>query len=510
MIRSILSVGALTLLSRITGFLRDVVMAGVLGAGPLADAFMIAFRLPNHFRAIFAEGAFNSAFVPAYARERAANEQEAGFFAGRILSYLLVANLLLLLFVFVFTGFFVGLLAPGLDGSDGRLPAAIELTRLTFPYLLLITIMTLYGGLLNATGRYAAVAGAPVLLNLTLLATLTFASVFPTAGHAAAWGVTLSGVLQLALVAVAAWRADLLPPLVMPRLDMGTRKFFRALGPAVVGSGSVQLAMFADTILASFLPSGAVSALYYADRLYQLPVGVVAVAAGTVLLAEASRMMAAGDYAGAAVKQARVAGFTMLLGAPCFVAFLMVPDVIMAGLFARGAFGLDAALASADVLSAYAVGLPAVLLIRTASVSFHARGDTRTPLYVALAAVALNIVAKVLFIAHFSMGAAGLALATSIGAWVNLVGLAVLSQSRGFLVVDASLSIRSVQILVAGLLMAAALWLCLPHAAGFTSTLPSLQDEVLLVLMAMIGAVVYGLGLLLGKLLTHSAQRGQN
>src|SRR5476649_2299798 len=353
MIQRILTVGGYTLLSRITGFARDIILAAVLGAGPLADAFFVAFRLPNHFRAIFAEGAFNAAFVPAYARIREqGGTQSASLFADRIFTLLLASQIVLLALALVFTPQAIDLLAPGFARDPGRFALAVDLSRITFPYLLLITLVTLYGGILNALQRFAAAAAASILLNLSMIATLALAAFFPTAGHAAAWGVLISGVLQAMLVGGDTWRVGAMTALRWPELDADVRKFFRALGPATLGSMGVQLALFADTIIASFLATGALSALYYADRLNQLPIGVIGIAAGTVILPEMARRIAAGDVTGAAHAQNRAIEFTLLMAIPCVAAFFVIPELIMRALFVRGAFTASDALAAAQTLSA--------------------------------------------------------------------------------------------------------------------------------------------------------------
>src|SRR5215470_8416197 len=230
MLKRIMTVGGLTLVSRVTGFLRDIMLAAILGAGPVADAFFIALRLPNHFRAIFAEGAFNAAFVPAYARIRGERGgAPAKLFADRVFTMLFATEA-----------------------------------------LLLVTLVTLYGGILNALQRFASPAAAPILLNLSMMATLALAAFFPTAGHAAAWGVLIAGCLEAAMVAADLHRHQGLPKFRILRVGDDVRRFFKALGPAVLGSAGSQIALFADTIIASFLAAGAVSALYYADRLNQL------------------------------------------------------------------------------------------------------------------------------------------------------------------------------------------------------------------------------------------------
>jgi putative peptidoglycan lipid II flippase len=304
MIRRIATVGGLTLVSRITGFVRDVVMAAILGAGPIADAFFVAFRLPNHFRAIFAEGAFAAAFVPAYARTlEQAGLPAAKLFADQIAAALIAINLVLLAVAMIFTPWVVGVLAPGLDPE--RFELAVALTRITFPYLALVSLETLFAGILNANNRFAAAAAAPILLNLSIIGTLLLGPFFADAGHAAAWGVLLAGVAMVFVVGGDAEMHGYGVRLRMPRLDEPTRRFLKALGPAIIGAGGVQLALFADTLIASYLPTGALSALYYADRINQLPIGVVGIAVGTVLLPEMSRRLAAGDEQGAASAQAR-------------------------------------------------------------------------------------------------------------------------------------------------------------------------------------------------------------
>ncbi len=491
MIDRILTVGGWTLLSRITGFIRDIALAAILGAGPAADAFFVAFRLPNHFRAIFAEGAFNAAFVPAYARIREQGGAErAALFADRIFTLLLASQVVLLAVALLFTPAVIDVLAPGFAKDPGRYALAVELTRITFPYLLLVTLVTLYGGILNALHRFAAAAAAPILLNLSIAVALLLAAFFPTAGHAAAWGVLISGVLQALLVGGDTWRAGALAALRWPEFDADVRKFFRALGPATVGSMGVQLALFADTIIASFLPAGALSALYYADRIDQLPIGVIGIAAGTVILPEMARRIAAGDEAGASSAQNRAIEFTLLLSIPCLAAFLVVPELIMQALFMRGAFSAADAVAAGRTLSAYAVGLLPFVLIRSTVATFFARGDTATPVKAALVAAAVNIAFKFLLMGPLAQ--VGLALATAIGAWINL-GLVVWFAARaGHIHFDERLRNSAVKLAGAGLALAAALWLCQGPVERLFADWQRLRHLAALALLAAIGAAVYG------------------
>jgi putative peptidoglycan lipid II flippase len=490
MIDRILTVGGFTLISRITGFARDIVLAAILGAGPAADAFFVALRLPNHFRAIFAEGAFNAAFVPAYARIREqGGAQRAGLFADRIFTLLLASQVVLLAFALIFTPTVIDMLAPGFAHDPGRYALAVDLTRITFPYLLLITLVTLYGGILNALQRFAAAAAAPILLNLSIIVALLLAAFFPTAGHAAAWGVLVAGVLEFLLVAGDATRAGAWTVLRWPQLDADVRQFFRALGPATVGSAGVQLALFADTIIASFLPAGALSALYYADRLDQLPIGVIGIAAGTVILPEMARRIAAGDEAGAADAQNRAIEFTLLLSIPFLVAFFVVPELLMRALFMRGAFTAADADTAARTLTAYAFGLLPFVLIRSTVATFFARGDTATPVKAALIAAAVNIAFKFLLMGPLAQ--VGLALATSIGAWINLGLVFWFALRAGHARIDQRLRQSAVKLAVGGLALAAALWLCRTPVAHLFADLGHWRDLAALAVLAVIGAAVY-------------------
>jgi putative peptidoglycan lipid II flippase len=332
-----------------------------------------------------------------------------------------------------------------------------------------------------------------VLLNLSLIGALSLAFLFPTAGHAAAWGVAAAGVAEFVLLWVAAARAGLALGLRRPRLDPEMRTFFRTLGPAVIGSAGVQIAMFADTIIASLLPVGAVSSLYYADRLFQLPIGVIGIAAGTVLLPEMSRRIAAGDVAGAHAAQNRAIGLALALAAPFAVAFVAAPDLIMTALFGRGAFDSAAAERAGAVLAAYSVGLPAVVLIRSAVASFHARSDTTTPLIASLSAVALNVLLKLALINPF--GVAGLALATAIGAWVNLLLLVTLAYRRDWTAPSATLLKTLAAVVAAGGLVALFAVFARAPLAQMLAPLPAWREEGLLLLLGTGGAIVYAVAL---------------
>jgi putative peptidoglycan lipid II flippase len=467
-------------------------MAAVLGAGPVADAFLVAFRLPNHFRAIFAEGAFSAAFVPAYARVRHQNGSEAArFFGDRIFTILLVSQLCLLGLAFLFTPEVIRLLAPGFENDPERFALAVSLTRITFPYLLMMTMVTLFSGILVALDKFASASGAPILLNVTMIAALALAFFFPTAGHAAAWGVLIAGCLEVLLLAADAGRSGVITRLRWPRWDADVKQFFVALGPAVVGSAGIQLALFADTIIASFLPAGALSALYYADRLNQLPIGVIGIAVGTVILPEMTRRLASGDDVGAQQVQSRAIEFALLLAVPCLVAFMLVPEFIMRALFVRGAFTSSDAASAAITLAAYAIGLIPFVLIRSVVATFFARGDTATPVKAALIAVAVNIGFKILLTGPLAQ--VGLAFATSIGAWINFALVLWFGTRAGLMKFEFGFLRTIMKLAGAGAILAAALWMLRRPVIGFFGAETGLHAIGALIALAVIGVVVYGL-----------------
>jgi putative peptidoglycan lipid II flippase len=489
MLGRIFTVGGYTLLSRLTGFARDIMLAAILGAGPVADAFFVALRLPNHFRAIFAEGAFNAAFVPAYAHVHGQSAASAKIFANRIFTLLFTAQIVLLVVAWLFMPQVIAILAPGFSQDPARGELAIALTRITFPYLLLVTLVTLYGGMLNVMHRFASAAAAPIFLNLSMMATLALAAFFPGAGYAAAWGVLIAGVLEFFLLAGDAWRNGILPRFAPLKLDADVRAFFRALGPATIGSMGTQVALFADTIIATFLAAGALSALYYADRLNQLPIGVIGIAVGTVLLPEMSRRLAANDHVGAGASQRKAFDFTLLLSVPFVAAFITVPDVIMRAMFARGAFSKADAAAAGATLAAYAVGLIPFVLIRSAVATFYARKDTATPVKAALTGVAVNVALKVLLVG--SLAQIGLALATAVGAWINLLLVIFFAVRAGYLVLDRAMLASFAKFVLAGVILGAALWFSARFAATQFAQMSAFRDEAALAFLVAVGAVVY-------------------
>ncbi len=434
LLRAAATVGSYTLVSRVLGFARDILMAATIGAGPVADAFFVALRLPNLFRSLFAEGAFSAAFVPLFAGANAeSGERAARLFAEEALSVLLSA---LLGFVFlgeIFMPAVMRVIAPGF--ASAKFALAVELGRITFPYLLFIALVALAAGVLNSLDRFAAAAATPILLNVFLIAALFAMHRFHVAdGRFLAWAVTAAGVAQFLWLYSCVAQAGMALRLPRPRLSPEVRHTLKRMAPAIVGAGVTQLNLVISTALASLLPTGAISYLYYADRLNQLPLGVVGVAVGTAILPAMSRQIRLGDNEGALSTQNRGLELALLLTLPAALALALLSRPIVAALFERGAFGPHAAAATAAALSAYAGGLPAFVLIRILAPGFFARGDTKTPVRVAIAAMLVNLTLTLVlmqFLAHV-----GVALATSVAGWVNALALFALLRRHGHLHLD--------------------------------------------------------------------------
>src|SRR5215471_15606879 len=430
LLRSVATVGSYTLVSRVFGFIRDILTAAILGAGPVADAFFVAQRLPNLFRSLFAEGAFSAAFVPLFAGTMAEHGKEpARVFAEDALAVLLTALLGFVLLGEIFMPTVMDIIAPGFSAEPDKFDLAVDLARITFPYLLFIALVALQGGVLNSIDRFAAAAATPVLLNLFLIAALLLMRRFGWRdGRALAWAITAAGFAQFLWLMLACERAGLALRLPLPRLTAGVRRTLAVMAPGTIGAGVTQLNLLISTALASLLPSGSVSYLYYADRLNQLPLGVVGIAVGTAILPPLSRQLRLGQAADAVATQNRGLELALLLTLPAAVALALLAGPILSVLFQRGAFGVTDTAATAAALAAYAVGLPAFVLVKVLAPAFFARHDTATPVKVAIAAMMANLCLTLLlmqFLAHV-----GIALATTAAGWINALTLLVLLMRR--------------------------------------------------------------------------------
>jgi len=485
LLRSAATVGGTTLISRLLGFLRDVMMAAALGTGPIADAFFVAFRFPNMFRSIFAEGAFNSAFVPLFAKRlEGEGENAARRFAEDALAVLLLALVLMTIAAELAMPWIMLVFAPGFADDPQKFEWAVEFTRIAFPYLLFISLTALQSAILNSLGRFFPGAAAPVMLNVTLIfAILLLVPLTDNPGRALAWGVAAAGVVQFVWLAVSLWRAGMVLRLRLPRLTPDVRRLFRLGVPGVIAGGITQVNLTIGTMIAS-LQAGAVSWLYYADRIYQLPLAVIGIAIGIVLLPELSRRLRADDGAGASWSQNRAVEFSMLLTVPAAVGAAVLSFDIIRVLFERGAFLRADTEATSIALMIYAAGLPAFVLIKVFQPAYFAREDTKTPLRFAAISIVVNIVASLVLFQYF--GFAGSAAGPTLAAWTTTGQLATRLFRKGDFAPDPQLARRLPLILMASGGMGAALWF------GADALAPFFENGLLVSVAALAGLIAGG------------------
>ncbi len=458
--RNFLSVGGLTLVSRLFGFVRDALMAAVLGISPVSDAFNAAFRFPNLFRRLFAEGAFNTAFVPMFSSALETQGAEgARELAGRIMSWLVAAILVVTILVEVFAPQIMVVFVPGFVGDAEKFELTVFLTRIMFPYLACMSLMAAYAAILNSMGRFFAAAFAPIVLNIVNIGALVPLAILtldaPDVAFWVAVATLLGGVAQLALVWWAIRRAGMVPRLRLPRFDAEVRQFWLLAVPAIIAGGITQINIFVGTIIASGA-DGVMSIIYNADRLYQLPLGIIGIAIGTVLLPELSRHLSAGRDLEARQSQGYGLFLSMFLSMPAAGALIALALPVVRVLFERGAFGPGDSVHVSQALVAFAVGLPAFVLIRVLQPGFFSRQDTRTPTGFAFVSLIVNIA---LSLALFpALRHVGIALATSIAAWVNVVLLATFLARRGHFAISPAEWRQQGLILLLTLVMSGLLW----------------------------------------------------
>ena len=451
------TIGGLTLVSRIAGFVREMLMSRVMGASWQADAFFVAFRLPNTFRRLFGEGAFSAGFVPLYAQRLQGEngEVEARHFSEEVLAVFVPT---LVIFTVIFE-IIMPLFVAAISGYTGeQLGLATFLTRITFPYLILISLVSLFSGILNSLARFTAAAFAPALLNLAMLTALIFVRDGGTiSATALAIAVTAGGVLQLGLLLAACKRAGIVLKLHRPRMTPGVRQFIRVVLPATFGAGVYQVSAFIDTFFLARIGTGALSYFNYADRLNQLPLGVIGAALGTAILPQVSKHVGAGEPGKAARVQAQATELAMLLCLPAALALAVSALPLASALFQGGRFTAEDARLTALCLSIIVLGLPAYVLVKVLTPGFYSRQDTATPVKIAIIVLVANVVLNFVLIPPF--GIAGLASAIAICSWLNCVMLYVILHRRGHFRIEAWLASRIARQLIAGAMMVGALFL---------------------------------------------------
>ena len=451
--RSFFTVSFFTFLSRILGFVRDIFIAKFLGSTVTSDAFFVAFRLPNFFRRVLAEGAYSAALIPVFSGViiDSKDDHEAADFFENTMSFLLFVTVILSFIFYFGMPYIIQLLAPGFSSNKETFDLAVHFGRIIFPYLIFISLVAHFTSILNVHGKFAAGAFTPAILNISFILSLFFLTPkLSSAGHALAYGVLIGGLFQFIFMYQAVLKFYR-PRICIPVLTEKLRKFFRLFFPGIIGSSVIQLNIIIGTIIASFLPAGAISHIYYADRLNQLPLGIFGIALGVVLLPSLSKAVKNNNRNKIQDTQNRSLEFSLLISLPSAVGLYILSNPIIYILFERGAFVAEDTLYTAKVLSIFSLGLPAYILIKVLITCFFARENTKTPLYISVVSVVINIVLSLLLIS--SMREMGIALATAISAWINALLLLFILNFKKDLIFDSIFLKNILKIIISVLVM---------------------------------------------------------
>ncbi|MBO7244967.1 MAG: murein biosynthesis integral membrane protein MurJ [Alphaproteobacteria bacterium] len=463
LMKSIISVAFGTTLSRIVGFIRDILIAKFLGASMMADAFFVALRFPNLFRSLFAEGTLNVAFVPILSGIMQSNgEKKARVFARNVFSFLFYVLLLFTILVEIFMPNFMFVLAPGFEEIDGKLALTTNLSRITFPFLIFVSLVSLLAGMLNAKEKFWAAAFTPTILNLTMIASLFGIRPFIHSPYAAAYalsiGVLLAGIIEFIFLYWHLKKADFLIGLISPfkalfHLSKEVKTLLKKMAPGVLGSGVYQINLFFDTFLVSFVGAGAISWLNYAHHLFQLPVGIIGTAIGTALLPLLSKHIKAKEIDKANTQVSRALELSVAMSTASMAGLMLLSEPIIRILFERGLFSSSDSTHTAWALIVFSIGLPAYMLTKTLSPFFFAKGDTKTPVQIAVVGVILNAVLAIILMQF--LGYLGIALATGITVWINACQYIIRLHKQGDLKIDTLCKYRLPRILMATIIMSA-------------------------------------------------------
>ena len=440
-----------TVLSRISGYIRDILIAFFLGTGFIADAFFVAFRIPNTFRRLFSEGTFNAAFIPSYTSEQRLGKTRSDKFANQVFNILLIALFLLVIIVELFAPFFVSLLAPGFIEDDQKIDLAIKLTRITFPFLLFVSLASFFAAILNSNNRFAAAAASPIILNLILIITLLIsANIGDQLAYQLSYAVTISGIIQLLFLYIFVKKYFSLNLSFKIYFNQKIKFFFRKLFPSIFAAGVTQINVLIGTIIASF-QAGAVSYLYYADRIYQINLAIAGIAVGVVILPQLSKYIQSKNKEKINLIQNKSIELCLFLSLPASIALFLGSEEIVSALFGYGSFNEQSIINSSKALFYFAFGLPAFALIKVFSSFFFANNDTRTPFYISLVSVALNVFISVYYFKE--IGFIIIPIATSISSWFNTVILFLYLLNKNLFKFNQSFLFQFIKITFASLAM---------------------------------------------------------
>ena len=415
-----------TIISRLLGYMRDILIAVFLGAGPLADAFFVAFRIPNTFRRLFSEGTFNAAFVPSYSSIN--NKKKSENFANNIFSLLILGLLSLVFLIEIFMPIFVFLIAPGFEGDNSKMELAITLTRITFPFLLFVSLASFLSAILNSHNKFAAASAAPIILNIFLILVLIFGKMLDDQlVYYLSYAVTISGITQFIFLYFFV-KKNYKPQFKFSfKIDGKIKLFFKKLLPSIFSSGVTQINILVGTIIASFQAS-AVSYLYYADRIYQINLAIAGIAIGTVILPQLSKQVQNKKKEKIHLIQNKALELSLFLSIPAAIALLIASEEIISSLFGYGSFDQESVKKSAQALFYFGLGLPAFSLIKIFSTFFFARHETKIPFYISLISVLLNIFISIIFFKE--IGFLIIPMATTISSWFNAISLFIILKNK--------------------------------------------------------------------------------
>jgi putative peptidoglycan lipid II flippase len=439
-----------TIISRLLGYIRDILIAVFLGAGPLADAFFVAFRIPNTFRRLFSEGTFNAAFVPSYSSLLSKKKQSEDF-ANSIFNLLILGLFFLILVIEILMPLFVFMIAPGFEGDEEKMQLAVTLTRITFPFLLFISLASFFSAILNSHNKFAVASAAPIILNILLIGVLFFGKILnDQLVYYLSYAVTVSGLLQFIFLYffIKKYFAPKLNFRV--KIDKKVKNFFKKLLPSIFSSGVTQINILVGTIIASFQTS-AISYLYYADRIYQINLAIAGIAIGTVILPQLSKYIQSNKKEKINLIQNKALELSLFLSMPAAIALLVASEEIISSLFGYGSFDEESVKNSANALFYFAIGLPAFSLIKVFSTFFFANNNTKIPFYISLISVLLNIIISIIFFKE--LGFIIIPIATTIASWFNAIFLFIFLKKTKLFTFNLIFIERFTKILVASILM---------------------------------------------------------
>ena len=439
-----------TIISRLLGYVRDILIAMFLGAGPLADAFFVAFRIPNTFRRLFSEGTFNAAFVPSYSALLGKKKPSENF-ANNIFNLLILGLFFLVIIIEIMMPLFVFLISPGFDGDPQKMELAITLTRITFPFLLFISLGSFFSAILNSHNKFAIASATPIILNIVLIGVLFFGKILnDQLVHYLSYAVTISGIIQFIFLYFFT-KKYFSPRLKFNiKIDQKIKTFFKKLLPSIFSSGVTQINILVGTIIASF-QAGAVSYLYYADRVYQINLAIAGIAIGTVILPQLSKYVQNNKEDKINLIQNKALELSLFLSIPAAIALLIASEEIISSLFGYGSFEEASVKNSAKALFYFGLGLPAFSLIKVFSTFFFARHNTKIPFYISLASVLLNIFISIIFFKE--IGFLIIPIATTISSWFNAILLFILLKKEKLFSFNLIFINRFIKILVTSITM---------------------------------------------------------